>query len=76
MPEEAALARSLRELIGLIPEEERAPADLARERLRICRGCSHLGRGTCGLCGCYVEHRAEKLRADCPAVPSRWKTDG
>ena len=73
MPEEAALARSLRELIELIPEDERAPADLARKRLDVCRGCSHLRRGTCGLCGCYVEHRAEKLRAVCPDVPDRWK---
>ena len=72
MPEEAVLAQSLRELIALIPEEDRVSAETVKNRLQACRGCGHLSRGTCGLCGCYVEHRAEKRRGTCPAVPSKW----
>ncbi len=72
MPDAAALAASLRELIALIPEEERAPAPLAEARLAACRACPHLRRGTCVLCGCYVEHRAERKGAACPDVPDRW----
>jgi len=75
MPEEAVLAQSLRELIALIPPEERAAEETVRKRLAACRACGHMGRGTCGLCGCYVEHRAEKKRADCPDLPSRWRPE-
>ena len=74
LPEGAALANSLRELIALIPEENRTPREIVRARLAACRRCERLRRGTCGLCGCYVEHRAEKKNADCPEVPSRWQT--
>ena len=72
MPEEAVLARNLRELIALIPEADRASAETVEERLQTCRECDHLSRGTCRLCGCYVEHRAAKLRGACPAVPTKW----
>lgn len=72
MPDQAALAASLRELIALIPEEDRAPTALVRRRLDACRACAHLRQGTCGLCGCYVEHRAERKAAFCPALPARW----
>ena len=73
MPDAAALAKSLRELIDLIPEGDRTPPDQERQRLNACRACEHLNRGTCSLCGCYVEHRAAKVRSDCPDVPSRWE---
>ena len=72
IPSAAALAASLRELIGLIPEEFRTPPEEVRRRLSVCRSCEHLNRGTCGLCGCFVEHRAEKKTAICPDTPSRW----
>ena len=72
MPEAAALAANIRELIALIPEEDRTPPSEVRTRLEACSACSHLNRGTCGLCGCYVEHRAEKRRAMGPDTPSRW----
>ena len=76
MPEEAALAASLRELIEMIPEEERSPAALTGARLAACRACPRLSRGTCSLCGCYVEHRAERRSAWCPEVPPRWPQTG
>ena len=72
LPDGEALRASVRELIDLIPEGERAPAESVRQRLNACRACPNLSMGTCALCGCYVEHRAERLRAFCPDVPSRW----
>lgn len=72
MPGEEALASLLRELIGQIPEEDRSPADVTEARLQACRTCPHLNRGTCGLCGCYVEHRAERRAGICPDLPPRW----
>lgn len=72
LPDAEALRASLRELIDQIPESERAPAESVSRRLEACRACPYLSRGTCALCGCYVEHRAERLPAVCPDVPSRW----
>ena len=73
MPGAEALREILRELIGQIPEEERTPAAEVQKRLAVCRECEHLHQGTCELCGCYVEHRAERKKADCPDRPDRWK---
>jgi len=67
MPDQAELAKNLRELIDLIPEENRTGGAEYRKRLEICRDCGHLRRATCELCGCYVEHRAAKKKAGCPA---------
>ena len=72
MPDQARLAESLRELIELIPEEDRTPEPLRIRRLEACRRCSFLNAGTCTLCGCYVEHRASRRGAGCPDVPDRW----
>ena len=72
MPEAEALKASLRELIDLIPEEERTSPGEAKARLEACKACPRLNRGTCTLCGCYVEHRAERKRAACPEIPPRW----
>ena len=72
MADAADLREILRELIGRIPEEDRTPPRLAEKRLEACTRCGHLNRGTCGLCGCYVEHRAERKKAACPDIPGRW----
>ena len=72
MPDEAALAKSIRELIDLLPEEKRASAEETARRLTLCRGCDHLQNGMCVLCGCYVELRAAKARMRCPNVPGKW----
>lgn len=74
LPQGAALSEVLRELIGRIPPEDRASPETVAERLAACESCEHLGQGTCRLCGCYVEHRAERKAGACPALPSRWKT--
>ena len=72
MPDEAELAGIIRERIGTIPEEERIPEQEYALRLSVCRECSRLTRGTCALCGCYVEIRAARRKQQCPDVPPRW----
>lgn len=72
VPDMAELARAIQERIDLLPEEEKAPADVMQARLSLCRTCDHLNDGTCGLCGCYVELRAAKQRLHCPCVPKKW----
>ena len=72
MPSQAELARSVRELVDLLPEENRAPEEERLRRLDLCRSCDHLLDGMCALCGCYVELRAAKKRMACPDVPGRW----
>ena len=72
LPDEAELAESIRELIALLPDEQRADAETIRIRLNACRACDALHRGTCGLCGCYVELRTAKKWMHCPRVPARW----
>lgn len=61
------------EYIALLPEEQRTPEDIYRQRLALCEGCDALRSGTCSRCGCYVEARAAKRRMGCPAVPARWE---
>ena len=73
IPEGAALMASLRELIGQIPAEDRTPPETRESRLNACKSCPRLNRGTCSLCGCYVEHRAERKSAVCPEIPPRWE---
>ena len=42
------------------------------ERLQECDACPHLLNKTmqCGLCGCYVEHKAKWQTSNCP--DNRW----
>ena len=72
MPDEAELAKVIRERVESIPEEERTPEKEYAFRLSACRDCGSLNRGTCALCGCYVEIRAAKIRMHCPSVPACW----
>lgn len=72
MPDQAALAKNVRELVALLPEPLRASADVTGARLEICKSCDHLYGGMCELCGCYVQLRAAKTKLSCPDVPARW----
>ena len=72
MPGEAELAEIIRERIETIPEEERTPEQEYALRLSACRNCRYLQRGTCALCGCYIEIRAARKKQRCPDVPERW----
>ena len=73
MPSQAALAANIRDLIALLPENQRASREETERRLAICRDCDQLRSGMCALCGCYVELRAAKARMGCPALPPRWE---
>jgi len=66
------LYRTVREYISALPDEVKADGRVYVERLKICGGCDKLMRGTCVLCGCYVEARAAKSAQHCPAVPNKW----
>tara|TARA_R110002072_G_scaffold129718_1_gene268313 strand:- start:1067 stop:1402 length:336 start_codon:yes stop_codon:yes gene_type:complete len=43
------------------------------ERVQECDACPHLEREhmRCGMCGCYVEHKAKWQTANCP--DNRWE---
>ena len=45
-----------------------------KQRVRACGNCPHLKtkRMQCGLCGCFVEHKAKMKTAQCPDTPQRW----
>ena len=72
MPDQAALAESVRELVSLLPEHLRAPEEITAARLETCKQCDRLTDGMCVLCGCYVQLRAAKKKLGCPDVPARW----
>ena len=71
MPSQTELAKSIRELIELMPEENRAAAEVTARRLDECRRCDRLIEGMCALCGCYVELRAAARTGNCPY--KKWK---
>ena len=75
MPSQAELARSVQELVDMLPEDQRAPEPERLRRLSHCRSCDHLMDGMCALCGCYVELRAAKQRMICPDLPNRWREE-
>ena len=70
LPEGEALSAILRERVAQLSEEERVPEKTYRARLNRCIGCERLNRGTCAMCGCYVEVRAARRAKDCPE--HRW----
>ena len=47
--------------------------DTYKARLQECDACPHLKRDEmrCGLCGCYIEHKAKWRTSNCP--DDRWK---
>ena len=72
LPDQAALLRSIEELVSLLPPDLRADDDVKASRLSVCRTCPHLVDGMCALCGCYVQLRAARAAMSCPDVPPRW----
>lgn len=64
--------RSIRELIDLMPPEEKADESEYEKRLAACLDCPDLHDGLCGQCGCYVELRAAKRRMYCPLPRPKW----
>jgi len=64
--------RSVKAYVDSLPEELRAPAELVRSRLAVCKSCDCLLSGMCVKCGCFVEARAAKAVQHCPFAPSKW----
>ena len=62
----------IKDVLGGIPQEQKAPDSLYRARLAACKSCDRLLSGMCALCGCYVEVRACKKDQSCPELPPRW----
>ena len=58
--------RSLKEYIAAYPEDKRCSGEEYERRLKVCQSCDRLTNGMCAVCGCYVELRALKIKADCP----------
>lgn len=52
--------------LDALPEEERTPEALYRERLAVCETCPNLSNGLCSQCGCFVLYRAGKTSSSCP----------
>jgi len=67
-----SLYNLIRQRIALLPEEERASGAEYERRLKLCRECDQLNRGTCAQCGCYVEIRAAKRALHCPHSNPKW----
>ena len=62
----------IEDYLEALPEEERTPEALYRERLAVCETCDKLADGMCRECGCFVLYRAAVATNDCPDLPSRW----
>ena len=45
-------------------------------RLDACNTCPHLRKEkmSCGLCGCFVQHKAKWKTTKCPDNPTRWNS--
>lgn len=69
---ERDLAEAVKEYISTLGEEIKAPEELYKTRLEVCRGCENLLSGTCLKCGCYVEMRAAVKGNRCPSEKSLW----
>ncbi len=68
--------QTVREMIGLIPPEQRVGEEEYRRRLAVCESCEALNAGICGKCGCYAELRAAKKRLGCPHERHLWEISG
>lgn len=63
---------SVRAYIQNMPDEQKAPEALYRERLQKCTSCDQLVNGMCALCGCFVEIRAAKKIRHCAKSCTIW----
>lgn len=64
--------QTVRDILAVLPEEQRVDDSEYRRRLQLCGDCEQLSSGVCGMCGCYVELRAGKRLQHCPHSLRRW----
>lgn len=67
MADKAAFA-SVKNYTDSLPEDEKVPENIYRDRLDICRACDCLLSAMCRKCGCYVEVRAILRNSECPML--------
>ncbi|MBQ3888478.1 MAG: hypothetical protein II738_01900 [Clostridia bacterium] len=71
---EGDVYREIAARVAALPEAERVPDAVYRERLAACKTCDQLLSGMCLKCGCYVEFRAAFRKRDCPnAADRKWQ---
>jgi hypothetical protein len=66
----AQYQRDIGRLLRLMDRSEKVSEEEYHDRLKICKECEYLSRGTCNACGCYTELRAAVKRSRCPY--KRW----
>ena len=49
-----------------IKEADRVTKEVYEKRLKTCKECQYLNKGTCAACGCYVELRGLGKEGKCP----------
>ncbi len=70
--DDAAFFASVQAYVDRIPQEQKVPETLYRERLAQCGKCDHLVNGMCALCGCFVEVRAARKNQHCAKEIEIW----
>jgi len=71
MADDAAYG-SVKNYINAMDPKLKAAEELYKSRLEKCRECDYLLSGMCRACGCFVEIRAIRRDAECPAAQKRW----
>ncbi len=70
---EQELAEALDRYLEALAPDVRVPPEVYEARLAVCADCPYRAAYTCLKCGCYVQARAAKRAADCPAQERRWE---
>ena len=70
--DERELAEMLDRYLETLSLEVRVPPEIYEARLAACADCPHRAGYTCLKCGCYVQARAAKRAAACPAEEQAW----
>ncbi len=70
--DDKALFESVKDYLNSLDPRDKVSDEEYEHRLALCRDCDRLVRGTCTVCGCYVEMRAAGKNRTCPAVKPKW----
>ncbi len=70
--DEGALFESIKDYVDRLDKSIKTPEEEYERRLKLCTECDRLFKGTCTVCGCYVEMRAAAVSNCCPAVHPKW----
>ncbi len=70
--DEGALLESIKSYVENLPPDIKTEEDVYEKRLKTCEACEKLLKGTCLVCGCYVEMRAAVKGNVCPLPKAKW----